>query len=463
MATATRSRAKSAAGNGQYATSAKEATIRKAITDANVRFLRLQFTDLLGGLKNVEIPIEQLDKALDNGIMFDGSSIEGFSRIQESDMRLHPDLDTFQVFPWTRNDPQGATARFLCDVHNPDGTPFAGCPRLTLKRNLAILAAQGYAMMVGPELEFFLFERDEKGHITETTTDAAGYFDLHPVDKGETARKAMVLALQGMGYEVEAAHHEVAPAQHEIDFKYTDALKAADNIVTFRFIVKTIAQQMGLHATFMPKPIFGVNGSGMHTNQSLFKKETNVFFDKLSETGLSRQAEYYIAGLLEHIRSFCAITNPLINSYKRLVPGYEAPVNIAWSQANRSPLIRIPAARGNSTRIELRSPDPSCNPYLALAVMSRSGLDGIERQLEPPKPVNENVYEMTEQKKKRLKIGSLPGNLQEAVLELQKSPLMREILGDHIFEHFIAAKLQEWEEYNIQVTAWEQQRYFKVY
>ncbi|HYE78222.1 MAG TPA: glutamine synthetase family protein, partial [bacterium] len=327
------------ATNGTLKTSPEELAIRKQIADNNVKFLRLQFTDMLGGLKNVEVPIEQLDKALDNGIAFDGSSIEGFSRIQESDMRLHPDLDTFQVFPWTKGDPMGATARFLCDVHNPDGSPFAGCPRLTLKRNLALLQKQGYAMMVGPELEFFLFERDSSGHITETTTDAAGYFDLHPVDRGETARQRMVLALERMGYEVEAAHHEVAPAQHEIDFKYADALKAADNITTFRFVVKTIAQQMGLHATFMPKPIFGVNGSGMHTNQSLFKNGRNAFLDESDESGLSQTAKWYIGGLLEHIRSFAAVTNPLINSYKRLVPGYEAPVYVAWSRRNRSALV----------------------------------------------------------------------------------------------------------------------------
>ncbi len=359
-----------------------------------VRFMRLQFTDILGVIKNVEVPDRQFGEALDGRIMFDGSSIEGFVRIEESDMYLKPDLGTFQVFPWTYGGPE-RVGRIICDIANPDGSPFAGCPRTLLKRVIGLAAERGFTMKAGPEAEFFLFQRRPGGEPTTETHDSGGYFDLTPVDLGEDVRREIILVLEQMGFHVEAAHHEVAPGQHEIDFRYDDALITADNISTFRFVVKNVASRHGLHATFMPKPVFGVNGSGMHTHQSLFGKGRNVFFDDKGEGELSRACLQYIGGLLRHAKGFCAITNPLVNSYKRLVPGYEAPTAIAWSTRNRSPLVRVPAARGPMTRIELRMPDPSCNPYLALEVMLRAGLDGIDKALDPGPPVNTNIYKMS--------------------------------------------------------------------
>ena len=343
--------------------------ILKLVDEEGVRFLRLQFTDVMGVLKNVEIPRSQFEKALENEIMFDGSSIQGFTRIEESDMLLFPDLDTFQVNPWSN--PDGSkVARLICDVHMPDGSPFAGCPRMTLKRQVERARKMGYDMVCGPEAEFFLFNRDAAGDPLVSTHDVGGYFDLTPVDRGEEARRDIVILLEAMGFEVEAAHHEVAPGQHEIDFKYAKALESADNVATFRFVVKKVALDYGLHATFMPKPIFGVNGSGMHTHQSLLTlKGKNAFHDKNGRWELSEVALQYIGGILAHATAFVAITNPLVNSYKRLVPGYEAPVNVAWSEKNRSPLVRVPAKRGMSTRCEVRMPDPACNPYLAFAVM----------------------------------------------------------------------------------------------
>jgi glutamine synthetase len=432
------------------------------VRELDVRFIRLQFTDILGVTKNVDIPAEQLPKALDGQLLFDGSSIEGFVRIEESDMLLKPDPTTFAIFPWQEQG-EGATARLICDVYNADGTPFIGDPRAMMKRITEEARAMGYTFMVGPEPEFFLFQREVDGKPTTRTIDQASYFDLGPVDRGEECRRDCVLALQKMGFEIESSHHEVAPGQHEIDFKYTDAVAAADNIATFRFVVRTIALQHGLHASFMPKPIMGVNGSGMHLHMSLFKDGKNAFFDQTTANGVSQVCSQFIAGLLGHIKACTAITNPLINSYKRLVPGYEAPVYLAWSERNRSPLIRIPARRGNSTRLELRSPDPSCNPYLALAVVLAAGLDGLKAKLVPPPPVNRNVYMMSPEERADEGIESLPGNLREALQELEIDDVVRDALGPHIFENFMEAKLIEWDIYRSQVHQWELDQYLAIF
>jgi glutamine synthetase len=430
--------------------------------EENVHFLRLQFTDIDGIIKNVEVPSSQFEKALDGQIMFDGSSIQGFTRIEESDMLLVPELDTFQVFPWDSD--HGKVGRLICDIANPDGSPFEGCPRSSLKRAVAKADTMGFRMMAGPEAEFFLFQRNHEGEPVPRTHDTGGYFDLSPRDLGEEARRDITLVLEAMGFEVEAAHHEVAPGQHEIDFKYEDAITTADAIATFRFVVKKVALMHGLHATFMPKPIAGVNGSGMHTHQSLFtKKGKNAFFDPKGEWQLSSAARAYIGGLLDHARAYVAVTNPTVNSYKRLVPGYEAPVNVAWSEKNRSPMIRVPARRGVGTRCEVRIPDPSCNPYLALTVMLASGLDGIERGLDCGEPVNRNIFEMSQREKRRLKIVQLPGDLHEALAFFEKDSVMREALGDHIFGHFINNKRREWEEYICEIHAWELERYLDRY
>jgi glutamine synthetase len=439
----------------------QKASILERAEREKVKFLRLQFTDILGTIKNVEIPDRQFHDALNGEIMFDGSSIEGFVRIEESDMYLRPDLDTFAVFPWGNTGGE-TVARMICDIYRPDGEPFEGCPRSTLKRVIALAAEQGYQMNAGPEAEFFLFQR-KNGVPTTETHDTGSYFDLTPVDQGEEVRREIVLALEAMGFHVEAAHHEVASGQHEIDFRYDDVLATADNISTFRFVVKNVALRHELHATFMPKPIFGINGSGMHTHQSLFSNGKNTFHDPEGPWQLSPTCLYYIGGLLRHAKGFCAITNPLVNSYKRLVPGYEAPTNIAWSERNRSPLVRVPAARGDATRIELRMPDPSCNPYLALAVMLRSGLDGIEKQLDPGPPVNKNIYKMSHRERRHLRIDELPGNLSEALDELEKDELIRDTLGDHIFNHFVEAKREEWFDYIRHVSPWEVERYLASY
>lgn len=436
--------------------------ILKLAKEENVRFIRLQFTDLFGTLKNVEIPVSQLPKALDNKIMFDGSSIEGFVRIEESDMYLYPDPDTWVVFPWSAK--EGRVARLICDVYLPDGTPFPGDPRGILKRVLKEAQDLGFTTMnVGSEPEFFLFKLDENGRPTMDLNDKGGYFDLAPVDLGENCRRDIVLTLDQMGFEVEASHHEVAPGQHEIDFKYADAVTAADNIITFKLVVKNIARQHGLHATFMPKPIFGVNGSGMHTHLSLFVGDKNAFYDETDELGLSQVARHFLAGILEHARGFTAITNPTVNSYKRLVPGYEAPVYVAWSVQNRSPLVRIPASRGQSTRIEVRSPDPSCNPYLALAVMLKAGLDGIKNKLPLPPAVDRNIYVMSEAERRDLGIESLPGTLQEALECLKQDPVICDALGEHALTHFIEAKEIEWNLFCVQVHPWEREQYLEQY
>ncbi|HPZ43101.1 MAG TPA: type I glutamate--ammonia ligase [Bacillota bacterium] len=434
----------------------KKQLVEKA-RNLGVKFIRLQFTDILGVLKNVAITIEQLEKALDGELMYDGSSIHGFARIEESDMYLRPDLNTFVVFPWRPR--EGGVARLICDSYNPDGSPFEGDPRIALKKVLAEAADMGFTLMVGPELEFFLFHVDQEGKATVETHDRAGYFDLAPVDLGENARRDMVLTLEEMGFEIEASHHEVAPGQHEIDFKYSDALDVADKIMTFKMVVRTTAQRHGLHATFMPKPIFGINGSGMHMNQSLFRDGKNAFYDPSTPDQLSEIARYYIGGLMKHARSIAAVTNPTVNSYKRLVPGYEAPVYIAWSGRNRSPLIRIPAKRGSSTRIELRNPDPSCNPYLAIAVALKAGLDGIKNKILPPPPTDVNIYNLSKEEREKLNILSLPGNLCEALEELAKDEVIKSVLQPHIYDKFVEAKMHEWNSYRVQVHPWEVKEY----
>ncbi|MGP6140615.1 MULTISPECIES: type I glutamate--ammonia ligase [unclassified Jeotgalibaca] len=430
--------------------------------EEDVRYLRLMFTDILGTIKNVEVPISQLSKVLDNKMMFDGSSIEGFVRIEESDMYLYPDLDTWLIFPWDAE--QGKIARLICDVYKPDGTPFAGDPRSNLKRVLSKMEKLGFTEFnLGPEPEFFLFKMDEFGKPTFDLNDEGGYFDLAPTDLGENCRREIVLELEALGFEIEASHHEVAPGQHEIDWKYSNAIEACDNIQTFKLIVKTVARKHGLHATFMPKPVYGINGSGMHCNMSLFTPEGNAFFDPESESGLSETAYKFIAGLLHHAKAYTAICNPIINSYKRLVPGFEAPVYIAWSTQNRSPLIRIPASRGLSTRVELRSVDPSTNPYLALATLIAAGLDGIINDLDVPAPIDRNIYVMDAQDRHDNGIYDLPKNLGDAVEELKKDPLILDSLGEHISRSFIEAKEIEVATYISQVTDWEVSQYLRAY
>ena len=443
----------------------KSAEILKQCDREGVRFLRLQFTDILGIIKNVEVPRSQFEKALDGEIQFDGSSIEGFTRIEESDMGLVPDLATFRVFPWSH--PTGKVARLVCDIITPDGKPFAGCPRQTLKRQMEKAKAMGFTLMTGPEAEFFLFRRNAEGDAIVDTHDEGGYFDLTPVDRGEETRRDIVVALEAMGFEVEAAHHEVAPSQHEIDFKYGDAISTADNVTTFKLIVKKVALDHGLHATFMPKPIFGVNGSGMHVHQSLMTgtgaSPKNAFYDPKATYELSATAMRYIGGVLKHARALAAVTNPLVNSYKRLVPGFEAPVNVAWSERNRSPMVRIPARRGMGTRCEVRMPDPACNPYLAFTVMLAAGLDGIRNKIEAGEPVNQNIFEMSAREKRRLRIDVLPANLSEALDCLEKDDVLKNALGEHVYEHFEQAKRTEWETYISRVHPWEIDTYLKAY
>jgi glutamine synthetase len=437
--------------------------IMQIIEDENIQFLRLQFVDIFGFMKNVALPKSQIEKALDGQMMFDGSSIDGFVRINESDMYLKPDYDTFTVLPW-RNKDGVAAARVICDVHKSDGTPFEGCPRVNLKRVLAEAKELGYTMNVGTEAEFFLFERDEKGCATTITNDVAGYFSLDPEDTANDCRREIIETLEKMGFEIEASHHEVAEGQHEINFKYADALAAADNTVTFKWVVKSIAAKYDLHATFMPKPIFGINGSGMHTNQSLFNLDgTNAFFDESAPLQLSKTAYSYIAGSLKNARAFTVVTNPLVNSYKRLVPGYEAPVYCAWSASNRSALVRIPASRGISTRTEIRSPDPTCNPYLALAMMLNSGLDGVKNNLTPPDSVDKDIFKMTPGEMEDDGIVLLPASLQEALEAFKSNPISKETLGDHIFRKYIEAKEKEWDRYRTAVTDWELKEYLTIY
>jgi glutamine synthetase len=428
----------------------------------DVEFIRLQFTDLFGTLKNVAITKSQLAKALDNKIMFDGSSIEGFARIEESDMYLYPDYDTFEILPFRPH--QGKVARMICDVYKPDGTQLENDPRFILKRVIGAAAEMGYKFNVGPECEFFLFHTDDNGNPTTISHEKGSYFDLGPTDLGENARRDIVLNLEEMGFEVEASHHEVAPAQHEIDFRYGEALETADKIMTYKLTVKTIAKRHGLYASFMPKPKYGVCGSGMHINMSLSDMEgNNIFANPDDPNGLSKEAYSFIAGIMEHVRSMTAITNPIVNSYKRLVPGFEAPTYIAWSATNRSPLVRVPASRGAGTRVELRCPDCACNPYLAIAVCLAAGLDGIENELEAPEPIGKNMYLLTEEQIADMNIDVLPATLGEACDAFEEDKYIQEVLGEHISKKYLEAKRKEWHEYCRQVSDWETEAYLYKY
>ena len=442
----------------------KQQIIERVADDA-IEFISLQFTDILGVVKSVTIPVTELEVVLEGGQWFDGSSVLGFARIAESDMYLVPDLETYAIIPWNRDG--GPTARLICDVYTPDGEPFQGDPRHVLKRALAEAAALGFGYNAGPEPEFFLFKSDGDGRAIPRPHDRGGYFDLS-TDRGLRVRNEMAKALAAFGIQVEASHHEVASGQHEIDFRYTDALRAADNVVTFKVTLKEVARQHNLHATFLPKPIAGVNGSGMHVHQSLFHTNTglNAFADPQGERGLSADAQYFVAGQLAHARGMSAVLAPLVNSYKRLVPGYEAPVYVSWGQINRSALIRVPQVqpdRPASTRLELRCPDPSCNPYLAFAVMLRAGLEGIAQKLEPPPISNEDLYHLDDLGRETRGLDTLPGSLGEALEELKRDDLMRDTLGDHILDRFIEAKTIEWQEYSTHVSGWELARYLPIY
>lgn len=431
--------------------------------EENVEFIRLQFTDVFGNLKNMAITASQLERALNNEVMFDGSTIDGFERLGESDMYLYPDPDTWVILPWR---PQsGKVARMLCDVYTVDRKPFEGDPRRVLKRAVERAEAMGYTFHVGPECEFFLFRTDEDGQPTTQTEEQerAGYFDIGPIDGGENARRDMVLTLEEMGFDIESSYHEMAPAQHEIDFSHDEALKTADNVVTFKMAVKTIARRHGQHATFMPKPKFGNNGSGMHLNMSLHKNGVNIFRDDASPYGISQEAMWFIGGVLEHIKGMTAVLNPLVNSYKRLVPGYDAPVWISWSGKGRGPLLGIPANKGAKARIELRSPDSSANPYLAMAVVLRAGLDGIERKLDPPAPIEENIMSKTVAEIEAMGLEYLPTNLLDAVKELDKDELVKDALGEHVAPLYISCKKKEFMEYSSQVSQWEVDRYLFKY
>lgn len=427
--------------------------VLEMVEEEDVGFIRLQFTDIYGTMKNMAVTVSQLEKVLNNECMFDGSSIEGFSRTEESDMYLYPDLNTFEIFPWRPQ--QGKVARFICDVYRPDGTPYESDPRCVLKKVIREAREMGYTMNAGPECEFFLFHTDDDGLPTTITHERGSYFDVGPLDYGENARRDMVLTLEEMGFEIETSHHEIAPAQHEIDFRYDEALATADNIMTFKLVVKTIAKRHGLHATFMPKPKSETYGSGMHLNLSLSKDGTNIFQDSNDKNGLSRDGYYFMGGLLKHMKAITCITNPTVNSYKRFVPGYEAPVYISWSARTRGPLIRIPSVRGEKTRIELRSPDPSANPYLALAVLLAAGLDGIKNQILPPDSVDEDIQAMSEEQRRELHIEALPWNLMEAVRELEGDALIREVLGADLTAKTIASHKKEYHDYCMQVTDWE--------
>ena len=436
--------------------------IKKIIKERNIRFIKLQFVDINGQVKNISIPATHIDKVLANEIMLDGSSIKGFRNIETSDMFFYPDKNTFEVLPW--RDIEGyESARIICDIYNADGTPFEGCPRCNLKRLMNEAKKLGFTMNMGPEAEFFLFAKDENGNITTTTMDNAGYYDVGPEDLGEDVRSDIVNTLHEMNFDIEASHHEVADGQHEVDFKYADILTTADNVATFKVVVKAISALHGLHATFMPKPIYGINGSGMHCNISMFKDGKNAFYDEKAEYQLSDVAKYAIGGLLKHVKSITAILNPTVNSYKRLVPGYEAPVYLAWSLANRSALLRVPAKRGVATRVELRSPDPACNPYLAFATILEACLDGIRNKIDPPAPVESNIYKLTTKERKKQRIDALPGSLAEALDHVDKSLVARAALGEHIFNEFVSAKQKEWDSFRTYVSQWEIDKYLERY
>jgi glutamine synthetase len=433
--------------------------ILKEAQEKNVSQVRLQFVDINGAPKHMSVHVAQLEKALNNEILLDGSSIQGFRTIETSDMAFFPDLDTFQVLPEEPGDAR-VVARVMCNIHNPDGTPFEGCPRGNLQRVIREARDMGYVFNVGPELEFFLFKKDAEGRPTLETHDTAGYYDLAPDDLGEHVRSEIVDYLLKLGFYMEADHHEVAEGQHEIDFRYSDALTQADNVTNVKIATRRIASRYGLHATFMPKPIAGINGSGMHCNMSLGDLEgNNTFYDPNGEHQLSQTAHQFVAGILKHVQGFTAVTNPLVNSYKRLVPGYEAPVYVAWSTANRSALVRVPAKRGPGTRIELRSPDPAANPYLAFAVMLQAGLDGIRNNIVPPSTTQLNIYKLDETEREQYGIPSLPGSLNEAMYEFKKSDISRQALGQHIYDEFLKAKQAEWDSFRMFVTSWETERY----
>ncbi len=437
--------------------------VRQMVKDEDIRFLRVMFTDLLGTIKSVDLPVSQLDKLMDNKIMFDGSSIDGFVRIEESDMYLYPDMSTWLVFPWGAD--HGKVARVICSVHMTDGTPFSGDPRNNLKRVVKEMQKMGFkSFNIGPEPEFFLFKTDDNGNPTTKVNDSENYFDMEPADIGEDCRRDIVLALEKMGFDVEAAHHEVAPGQHEVDFKYSNALEAADNIQTFKLVVKTIAKKYGLHATFMPKPLSGINGSGMHLNMSLFTQDgKNAFYDENDKNQLSETAYHFLGGLMKHARSYTAIVNPIVNSYKRLVPGYEAPVYVAWSTSNRSPLVRIPNDRGMGTRLELRSADPAANPYLAIAAVLEAGLDGLRNNLPPVHNVDENIYDMTVKERKSKGIVNLPDTLHSALKDLADDEVIKGSMGEHLYQSFEEAKTREYDAYRAHVSDWERQRYMEQY
>lgn len=435
--------------------------IVRVLDEESIRFIYLQFTDLLGTLKAVSVPVTEIEAILNGKVMFDGSSVQGFVRIEESDMVLVPDLSTFAILPW--KDSPKKVARLICYVHRPNGEPFEGDPRRILWQAEKQAETMGYTLNAGPEMEFFLFPDGSKGRHNLELDDTANYFDLEPLDKGEDARQHIVVTLQDMGFNIEASHHEAAPHQHEIDFRYDRAIRSADNVMTLKAVAKVIAMQFGLQATFMPKPVFGINGSGMHVHLSLSDQEgKNVFFDPTDDHQLSLIAKQFIAGIIEHIKGITLLLNPTVNSYKRLVPHHEAPVNIAWSFANRSPLIRVPSSRENGTRIELRSPDPSANPYLAFAAILMAGLDGIKRNLTPPPPLTDNLYEMSEEERQKNGVDSLPADLGSAISAFKNDPINKEILGDFAYEKFIQAKEKEWIEYRKQVHPWEIDRYFNV-
>ena len=435
--------------------------ISKIVYDEDVKFIRLQFTDIFGAMKNVSITPSQLEKALDNKIRFDGSSIDGFVRIEESDMALYPDLDSFVIHPWGQE--RGKVARLICDVYRIDGNPFEGDPRHVLRKALDHAADLGYEFNVGPECEFYLLKNDANGNPTLDAYDKGGYFDLGPNDLGEETRKDIVLALEALGFVIEASHHECGPAQHEIDFMYAKAMQAADSIMTFKYAVKTVSEKHNLHATFMPKPISNQAGNGMHLNMSLFKEGNNIFINEKDPNGLSKEAYSFMAGIMRHIEGISIVTNPLVNSYKRLVPDFEAPMYIAWSAQNRSPLIRVPSSRGQSTRIELRSPDPSANPYLALALCLEAGLEGIQKGMVPPPSIDKNIFEMSRRELTRSGVKKLPSNLFEAISKVEKDRFIADVLGSHIYERYVEAKKREWNEYSMRVSDWEIDNYLYKY
>ena len=436
--------------------------IKNILKEESIDFLQLQFVDINGLQKQMTVHANLIDELLDNQIMLDGSSIKGFRSIETSDLYFYPDKSTFQVLPGIYSD--HGVASFFCDIYTPEGEAFLGCPRNNLKRVLEKIEKLGYHYNVGPELEFFLFKLDENGSPSLQTQDKAGYYDVAPYDLAEEVRFEIIEVLEEMGFSIEASHHEVAYGQHEIDFKYDHALRTADNVITFRTVVKKIASNYGLYATFMPKPVFGINGSGMHCNQSLSDlKGNNLFLDASKEHALSQNCLYFIGGLLAYISEIVCITNPLVNSYKRLVPGYEAPVKKAWSPKNRSALIRVPAKRGNATRVELRCPDPSANPYLAFAAMATAGIKGIEQKIEPPAPIQSNIYEMDEQELLKNSISSLPGSLLEALGYFKESKLAKEALGEHIFAEYLQTKNKEWDAYKASVSEWEIKNYLAIF